>query len=276
MKDLHDNNYPGDDQGFPFDKNGKNPFSSPEGYFEGLDHKIFARIEAEEELEEFPALASIPKQQPFVVPAHYFENALAFGEELATYPHLAATAKPVLKMPEEGYFERSALQLLHQAELAEELAAYQTLQALGKQHGFVVSPAYFDNVAGEVRDRILAQDTQRATVFSRIADVLFRPRFALSFSVALLLTFSLWMYNRHDAVLPASADNDCKTLACLGKSDLLNDKVVHSLDEDNLFDIVDIKMLDKELSTSVSKPDTVVKEQYIMDNVNTDQLIDEL
>lgn len=58
------------------------PFSVPEGYFEGLPAAILARVKntevsADAELNELsPLLAAIPKSTPYAVPSSYFENTL--------------------------------------------------------------------------------------------------------------------------------------------------------------------------------------------------------
>jgi hypothetical protein len=41
---------------------------------------------------------------------------------------------------------------------------------------------------------------------------------------------------------------DCKTLACLEKNELLNEKNIRDFDEDNLYEMVDVEQLDKQIS----------------------------
>ncbi len=259
--------------GVPFDGDRKNPFSSPEDYFDTFSQKLFAKIELEEELKDFPVLAALPKQQPFVVPGHYFENALEWQQELAAYPGLAQVPKPALINPGETYFEDLAGHVAGRVELAEELRPYATLYALDKQHGFKVEAAYFDDLATRVKERLYAPETTRASLFDTIIRLVLRPRVALAFGLALVLGISLFVYNRHPEL---TASGDCNTLACLEKSDLLNDQTLHALDEESLIDAVNVKALDKQVSLHNNKPDSTVQEQYIIENVNTDQLMEEL
>src|SRR5215204_3810161 len=60
--------------------NNNQPFSVPEGYFEGLAAAVLAKVKNNEnsvqaELDEIsPMLAGIPKRTPYSVPSSYFEN----------------------------------------------------------------------------------------------------------------------------------------------------------------------------------------------------------
>ena len=70
-----------------------NPYSVPDGYFEGLADRILARIKsddvsAEEEINSLsPLLAGLSRKMPFEVPADYFEetggNLQAFTRRIA-------------------------------------------------------------------------------------------------------------------------------------------------------------------------------------------------
>ena len=52
-------------------KNHKNKFKTPEGYFEGFNERLFARMEAEE---NEPNTDFLPKSDGFGVPDRYFDN----------------------------------------------------------------------------------------------------------------------------------------------------------------------------------------------------------
>lgn len=259
--------------GVPFDGGRKNPFLSPEGYFDTFSQKLFAKIEQEEELKEFPVLAALPKQQPFVVPGHYFENALAWQQELSAYPGLARVPKPAFINPGETYFEEMSGNLMSRIELAEELRPYATLYAIDKQTCFKVEAAYFDDLASRVKERLYVPETRQVGLFDTIARLVMRPRVALAFGLALVLGLSLLVYHRQPEL---TVNGECNTLACLEKNDLLNDQTLRSLDEESLIDAVNVKALDKQVSLHNNKPDSTVQEQYIIENVNTDQLMEEL
>jgi hypothetical protein len=61
------NNIPGDEQNSDTYRNGV-----PKGYFESFNERLFAKLELEEELKEFPQLSGLAKKLPFSVPENYF------------------------------------------------------------------------------------------------------------------------------------------------------------------------------------------------------------
>src|ERR1044072_3622349 len=96
------------DDAFSLPPKGKeNPFALPPGYFDQVPATIMARIALLEELDQFPVLAAIHKEQRFITPAGYFaesENSLENAFEAETYKALEKAPKH-LKV-EEAYFER--------------------------------------------------------------------------------------------------------------------------------------------------------------------------
>jgi hypothetical protein len=62
-----DNNIPGNDPNSYRDK-----FGMPEGYFDSFNDRLFAKLQLEEELKEFPQLLAIAKENPFTTPENYF------------------------------------------------------------------------------------------------------------------------------------------------------------------------------------------------------------
>lgn len=95
--------------------NNNQPFSVPEGYFDGLAARILAKVKsmegsAQSELEEIsPLLAGISKQTPFSVPSSYFEENLtgigAVSGELEESQVLATIGKEMPYAVPGGYFE---------------------------------------------------------------------------------------------------------------------------------------------------------------------------
>lgn len=249
----------------------------PDGYFEAFSKKMMARIEAEEEMKDFPLLSAASKTSPFTVPDNFFNNAAEYSEELAAYAQLGRMEKPAYVPVEATYFEAMQQQVLYKAELAEELKPYPALYAIDKRQPALAVPGdYFEDLAGRVKDRIHSgAEVPVGGLLARMAAFIFRPRVALSFGLALILGIGFIAYNRPDpAVQPVPGD--CNTLACLEKSDVLNDHTMHSLDDESLIDIVDVNTLGRQISADAPKPDAAQQEQYIIDNTNTDQLIDDL
>ncbi|MCW3104260.1 MAG: hypothetical protein JWO09_2700 [Bacteroidetes bacterium] len=67
--------------------NNTNPFGTGPDYFESFQAKLGGRIEAYEELKtEAPLLSSIPKYNPFEVPAHYFDELPTLIQEKCAAP----------------------------------------------------------------------------------------------------------------------------------------------------------------------------------------------
>jgi hypothetical protein len=103
------------------DHNSQNPFSVPEGYFDGLAASILAKVKgqssaAADELKELsPLLASLSKEMPYSLPAGYFEENLSalpcFAEEIKS-PVLAAIGKHLPYGTPQGYFENLPQQVL--------------------------------------------------------------------------------------------------------------------------------------------------------------------
>lgn len=253
------------------------PLLPPDGYFETFSSRLMARIEAEEEMREFAVLSAMSKSSPFKVPDNYFDNAADYSEELAAFPQLGKMNKPAYVPVEDQYFEAMQQQVLYKAELADELKPYPALYAIGKRQPSLAVPAgYFEDLAGRVKERVHSNAAVPVGgLLARLAAFIFRPKVALSFGLALILSIGFVTYNRpFSAVQPASGD--CNTLACLEKSDVLNDHTMHSLDDESLIDMVDVNTLGSQISADAPKPDAAQKEQYIIDNTNTDQLIDDL
>ena len=102
-------------------QNGQNPFSVPEGYFDGLAASILAKVKeqsasAADELKELsPLLASVSKEMPYSLPAGYFEENLsalpAFARETEA-PVLAAIGRKMPYTVSQGYFDNLAQQVL--------------------------------------------------------------------------------------------------------------------------------------------------------------------
>lgn len=69
---------------------------------------------------------------------------------------------------------------------------------------------------------------------------------------------------------------DCKTLACLERSDLLNDNSVSGLNDDQIMDLVNIITLQKQLKSTKVEVDSLQEQEFILENTNTDQLIENL
>lgn len=240
------------EENFLFGKNKELPFVVPEGYFDLFTIKLINKIEALEELGEFATLSSIDKKVAFSIPENYFnsiENSLEEENELAAFSVLNSIPKPVLKPLSVQYIDELNACIIRKAEIADELKEYQTLYAIDKQNNFTVAPSYFDSVADDVKERIYANNDEKVSVFERILQTIFKPKVAFAYSIAILLIAgSAWYFNHDSQTMIQGTSVDCKTLACLEKNELLNEKNVRDFDEDNLYEMVDVDQLNKQIS----------------------------
>ena len=107
------------DSGLPL-QNNPNPFSVPEGYFDGLAASILARVKGQDdaasELQVLsPLLAGISRQMPYAVPGGYFEQNLSSLPSLTGNENSAVLDYIGKSLPysvPEGYFDRLPEQIL--------------------------------------------------------------------------------------------------------------------------------------------------------------------
>jgi hypothetical protein len=242
-----------EEENFLFGKNKELPFVVPKGYFYSLTAIIINKIEALEELGEFETLKSLDKKNVFTIPENYFgsaEDTVADENELAAFSVLNSIAKPVLKPLSAQFTEELNASVIRKAEIADEIKEYKTLYAIDKQNSFAVAPGYFDSVADEVKERIYSGNEGKFSIFTIILQTILKPRVAIAYSFAILIIAgSVWYYNRETTyTMIQGGSGDCKTLACLEKNELLNEKNIRDFDEDNLYEMVDVEQLDKQIS----------------------------
>lgn len=240
-----------EEENFLFGKDKKMPFVVPTCYFDALPGILLNKIEAIQELEQYPSLAGIQKELLFSVPQNYFsknENLIEYRYELTLFSELSKIPKPSLKPLKEEYLDALTAKILKQSTQEDELKSYATLSAIDKKKVFAVSPDYFDSVADKVKERYHSEKVQNISIVEQVINLIFKPRMAFAYSIVLIVGIGLAVYfNQPEALIPPG---DCKTLACLERNELLNDRTMQNLDEDNLYDLVDVDELDKQLSGS--------------------------
>lgn len=260
---------------FSFNDKGKNPFGMPSDYFNSFEDKLKKRLEAENELVEFPLLSSISKTNTFSLPENYFsqsELALEHKTELADYKKLSSIPTAKFKTIDTEYEQTLLTSIKYRVEVIEELKPYFTLYAIDKTNPFTVNEDYFENIADNVKEKIFSTKTQQSSVFETIIDFVFGKKMAYAFGLALMCVLGILYFNKTTTI----STNDCKTLACLEKNEIVNHNLINNFDDEQLFDLVNIKTLNTQLNNTTAKTDSTQKEEYILDNVNTDQLIEEL
>ncbi|MGZ3865138.1 MAG: hypothetical protein ACXVC6_15500 [Bacteroidia bacterium] len=223
-----------DEQGFSGDEKKNNSFGLPENYFDSFSSRLFSKIEAEDELKDYPLLSSVGKVNPFAIPADYFE----LRDELSEYPSLR-NLKAVNYTVPANYFETLTTSILNRIEVAEEVKAYTTLAALDKQNPFIVPEKYFEEFSPNIKG-----ETKVISIFTRVKTTY---KIAMAAAVALFVTLSVLYYNNTTATaLPV--DTDCHTLACISKKEILNSTYLQTVSEENIIELIDVKALNDSLS----------------------------
>lgn len=121
--------------GLPFNNN--QPFSVPEGYFEGFAASVLAKLKSSEasvstELQELsPLLASIPKKMPYSVPSSYFTE-----NEEGVVSVYKETSSPVLEV-------------------------------IGKEMPYAVPQGYFLDLADDILAKVVEPKTKVIPLFAR-------------------------------------------------------------------------------------------------------------
>lgn len=250
------------EENFLFGKDKKNSFVLPEGYFNSFSNRLLNRIECEQELAEFKILSGVNRELKFAIPQNYFSsltNILEYKYEASVFPELSKIAKPALKALPADYFEAMDKKVMEQIELTSELKTFSVLSSIEKKNNFRLVPDYFENSTDEVKEKIHAANQRIPnvfqTVFEQLFAILFKPKMAFALSFILIVGFTaVWYFNRNNSSLETGA---CKTLACLEKNELLNEDNIRDFDDENLYEMVDMEMLDNQISGADTGKDSL-------------------
>jgi len=222
-----------------------NSFDLPEDYFKNSKAGILHKIEWMQEHEAYPMLSALNKEHGFIIPENYFNSSTSRLELLDT-PILSNTTKiNAFEVPAD-YFAQNALQIISNIEGAEELSAYPSLNSIEKVNPFITSENYFETT----KQTTLAKNlpTGKAGSNEGGAKIISLNRKPLWFAAAavLTITFSLWIYDSF-VKEPISID-DCTTLACLEKREVIKYKLNNFDTEEILDAAVDLDKLEKSLN----------------------------
>jgi hypothetical protein len=249
-------------------ENEKNPFSLPEGYFDSFAQKMMRRIELAEELKEFPTLSSIDKKLPFVTPENYFVSNEG-KTELVPFETLASLEKKNAFIIPELYFEHSSASIQNKIDCKEELMPYAALSAFEKENVFTVPQDYFESF----NDKITAKLSQSGE--HSVLRVVFNRKTAYAIAAMLVMSLGLFFYLSKQEETFA----DCQTLACLSKNEI-KDHQFNNMDDESLMEIVNPEALSKNLEKGKSKEDKSSdkeqKEDYILENTDVNDIVDEI
>ena len=245
-----------DDEGFDFGVKKVMPFVVPDNYFESLEASIINRIEAMEELEGFSVLSTVSRVYPYGVLENYFakeENALEFAMELEGLKILSGIPKPYWGRLTEGFANALENNVERKVVLADEIRDCKTLYGLDKENSFAVPVGYFEDATDRIKEAVHASAKKGNSIIETVLVYVLRPRMAAAFGIVLLLGISAVYYFNQGTVI---VDSRCKTLACLEKNELLNEKNMRDFDDDNLIEAVDMDKLNEELEKAMGKDST--------------------
>ncbi len=250
------------------DKNASGGFELPQDYFDSLSSRLFQKLELEQELEPFQLLSSLPKKPGFSLPPEYFEN-LELQTELMAYPQLKAIPqKKTMALPE-NYFEQLTERVLQKIDLTEELSPFPLLAQQNKQHAFIVEESYFDTVLENVRKGI--ETESKSGIIDWIKGLFRSNNWAYAFSVLVLVISCYWLFQDKQTSSP------CNSIACLEKQEILNSPELMGLDEESLIELIDLKSKsDSTITGTKAKKLDVDKLNYVLENSDTEHIIDEL
>ena len=258
MKDENENNQANENPG---------NFGLPEDYFQKSAHSIMNKIAWEEEHKHFPKLRAVQKESGFTLPENYFsENEQRLDS--IQYPGLRAVQKiNPFRVPENYFAAQEASELGKViVSIENEAVIFKALDSIEKRNSFSVPENYFQ----ENTDRLTRSLNPKT---ARLIP-LFVKRAGFAVAAMLLVVIGVWIYNFY--VAPSEAE-DCGTIACLDKKDLVKITNLERLDDDELYELVDPTALEKKLETSGNSvaPNNKNEKDSSLENI-PDELLDDI
>jgi len=217
-------------------------FGLPEDYFKNSKAGILNKIEWTQEHEAYPLLLALNKEHGFIAPNNYF-NASASKLELLSTPVLANVAKQNSFGVPADYFTQNKLRIVSAIEGEYELSAYPKLNTIEKVNPFITSENYFETSKQTTLSKYTNQGGAKIISINR------KPLWFAAAAV-LTITIGLWIYNSF--VKEQMIIDECTTLACLEKRDVIKYKLDNFDTEEILDAAVDLDKLEKNLNKKES------------------------
>jgi hypothetical protein len=266
-----------DEPSLPLDNNDQPSFGLPLDYFSSFEDKLRKKMDLEDELENYPSLSAIKKNNAFSVPLNYFQeslNTIEIKSELIEFTKLQSINPLIQTNLEEDYLTQLKTSINYKIELVEELKEYKNLFAVNKENSFFVADNYFESLADSVKEKIHSKQLDRESILSKILELVFGKRMAFAFGLIAIFTLGIYFYKTTEPVIESS---DCKTLACLERQEILsNTKAISNFDDDQLMDLVDVNSLNKQLNTTKENSNTKTEEKLNLDSISEEDLLEEL
>ena len=247
-----------DEENFLSNIDKKQPFLLPNNYFNSFTERLINKLVCEEELTDYKTLSRINKEQNFNIPENYFENLknkLEYKYEISNFEELEKLPKQSLNKTPSDYFEQLENNIKHKLELDSELQEFKTLSGLEKKNHFSVDANYFE----KHNQNLTAESSTKTTKIVKLRTFVFNPKLAIAASLILIVgAVVFWKLNNNSSTIIQASD--CKTLACLEKFELLNEKNIDDFDDENLYEMVDVEELDKKIGTEDNINDSIRKD----------------
>ena len=94
-----------------------------------------------------------------------------------------------------------------------------------------------------------------------------------SVAALLVIVLGLWVYNTYYKMAEV---NDCGTLACIDKIDLVKAKHLENIDTEELYKLVNTKKLEENLASASASTTTTQNADTSSNTSSTNDLLDEL
>ncbi len=140
----------------------------------------------------------------------------------------------------EDYFNTSAKSIVNKIEWQEEHKEFPNLLEHRNNTVFGIPENYFEENGNDLNTLLLKKEAKIVSLFSR------RNLYAVAALMVIALGF--WIYGSYVKTSVTTLE-DCNTLACIDKKDLLKSNI-ELLDNDDLYDMANLEKLEQELNTN--------------------------
>lgn len=242
-------------------------FGMPKGYFQNSANAIANKIEWETEHLLFTNLVRVKNKNVFTVPENYF-NTNETKLELVGYEKLFSIAKKLGFLVPENYFEEREI-----AELTsflnnsvDELESFKKLASIKKEVNFKVNDTYFSESNKRLYNSLKKEKS--AQLFS-----LKHLKISHAAAAIFVIVIGVWTYQYYFKTVQLQ---DCGTIACIDKVDLVKTKNLESFDNEDLYELVNANELENTLNKKSLNSSSNNNSDSSFKDIDTDDLIDEL
>lgn len=244
-------------------------FGLPGGYFQRSATSIFNKIEWQDEHKDFLKLTELKKQNNdcgFNVPVEYFSKSAEHFENLC-YPSLFSLKRNSGFVVPADYFAQAEVNELGKviSDVEDELFSFEKLASLPKENNFKMDGNFFEKSVVQIHS--LLEKPATGKVIN-----LFMRRIAFAGAALLVASIGFWIYNFYFVTVELK---DCGTMACVDKYDLVKTKNLESLDNEELYELVNPGDLEKKLEIKEQTKNTETKDSSLKD-LSTEELLDEI